>query len=220
VARAHPDRLVVRTDALVTRVLLDEHRTATGVEYVPGRSLYRADPRAPRAEQAPPLPPAVQVRAAREVVLAAGAFNTPQLLMLSGIGPADELRRHGIPVRVDLPGVGRSLQDRYEVGVVTEMESDFALLDDATFRVPAPGEQPDRWLREWEQGRGIYTTNGVLVGISRRSAPQREVPDLFLFALPRTSAATTPGTPASWPSPRTTSPGRSSRRTPATPPAG
>ncbi len=56
-----------------------------------------------------------EVRATREVVLCGGAFNTPQLLMLSGIGPADELRAHGIDVRVDLPGVGRNLQDRYEV---------------------------------------------------------------------------------------------------------
>jgi choline dehydrogenase len=80
--------------------------------------------------------------------------------------------------------VGRHLQDRYEVGVVTEMRDDFRLLDDATFRAPAPGEDPDPWLQEWEQGRGIYTTNGVLVGLTRRSAPERPGPDLFLFALP------------------------------------
>ena len=184
VSTAHPDRLVVRTDSLVTRVVLNDHQRAVGVEYVPGRSLYRADPRAPRGADAPPLPPARRVHARREVVLAAGAFNTPQLLMLSGIGPADELRRHGIDVRVDLPGVGRHLQDRYEVGVVTEMRDDFRLLDDATFRAPAPGEDPDPWLQEWEQGRGIYTTNGVLVGLTRRSAPERPGPDLFLFALP------------------------------------
>ena len=58
-----------------------------------------------------------EVRARREVILCGGAFNTPQLLMLSGIGPAAELRAHGIALRVDLPGVGRNLQDRYEVGV-------------------------------------------------------------------------------------------------------
>ena len=51
------------------------------------------------------------MQAAREVILAGGAFNSPQLLMLSGIGPADELRRHGIDVAIDLPGVGENLQD-------------------------------------------------------------------------------------------------------------
>ncbi len=56
------------------------------------------------------------------MILAGGAFNTPQLLMLSGIGPRAELERHGIPVRVDLGGVGRNLQDRYEVGVVHRMD--------------------------------------------------------------------------------------------------
>ncbi len=50
-------------------------------------------------------------RANREVILCAGAINSPQLLMLSGIGPAEELRAHGIDVRLDLPGVGKNLQD-------------------------------------------------------------------------------------------------------------
>lgn len=55
--------------------------------------------------------------ATREVILSAGAFASPQLLMLSGIGPADELKRHGIPVRKVLPGVGQNLQDHVFVGV-------------------------------------------------------------------------------------------------------
>ena len=55
--------------------------------------------------------------ASREVILSGGAFNTPQLLMLSGLGPRAELERNGIEIKVDLPGVGRNLQDRYEVGV-------------------------------------------------------------------------------------------------------
>ena len=63
------------------------------------------------------------VYATREVILAGGAFNTPQLLMLSGIGPQDELQKHGIEVRVNLPGVGHNLQDRYEVGIVNRLKS-------------------------------------------------------------------------------------------------
>jgi len=82
--------LTVATDALTTRVLL-KGTHATGVEYVQHGSTVRAE-------------------AAREVILAAGAFNTPQLLMLSGIGPAAHLRSFGINITADLP-VGKNLQD-------------------------------------------------------------------------------------------------------------
>ncbi|HTV35108.1 MAG TPA: GMC family oxidoreductase N-terminal domain-containing protein [Xanthobacteraceae bacterium] len=82
--------LTVATDVHVTRVLLEGTR-ADGVEYVQNGSTVRAS-------------------AAREVILAAGAFNTPQLLMLSGIGPAEHLRQTGIEVAADLP-VGKNLQD-------------------------------------------------------------------------------------------------------------
>lgn len=61
---------------------------------------------------------ALSARAAREVIVSAGAFDSPKLLMLSGIGPAEELRRHGITVRADLPGVGRNLQDHLLMPVV------------------------------------------------------------------------------------------------------
>ena len=98
---------------------------------------------------------------AREVILCAGAFNTPQLLKLSGIGPRAELERHGIAVRVDLPGVGENLQDRYEVSVVTRMRGNFSLVEGMRFRPPARGEEPDPQFREWLRGSGPYTTNGA-----------------------------------------------------------
>jgi choline dehydrogenase len=173
--------LILRTECLVTRVILDDERRATGVEYVAGARIYRADP---AATAGAPLPAPRRVTARREVILAAGAFNTPQLLMLSGIGPADELGRHGIPVRVDLPGVGQNLQDRYEIGVVSEMDEDFALLADASFRAPAAGEKPDRAYRQWLAGKGPYVTNGVAVAVVKRSRPELPVPDLYLFGVP------------------------------------
>jgi 4-pyridoxate dehydrogenase len=83
--------LSVITAAHATRVLLDGAR-ATGVEYV-----RRGETR--------------NAHAAREVILAGGVFNSPQLLMLSGIGPAQHLRAHGIEPVIDLPGVGQNLQD-------------------------------------------------------------------------------------------------------------
>ena len=87
----------VRVEARVTCVLVERSR-AVGVEY-----LHRGELKTARADG--------------EVILSAGAFQSPQLLMLSGIGPADELRRHGIEPLADLPGVGRNLQDHLEVHV-------------------------------------------------------------------------------------------------------
>jgi choline dehydrogenase len=124
------------------------------------------------------------VKAAREVILAGGAFNTPQLLMLSGIGPREELERHGIPVRVDLPGVGQNLQDRYEVGVVAEMRKDFEILGDCTFAPPADGAPLDKGFEEWKEGKGVYTSNGVVLGVIKRSRPSLPDPDLFIFGIP------------------------------------
>ena len=72
--------------------------------------------------------------------MSAGAFNTPQILKLSGIGPRDELEMFGIDVKVDLPGVGTNLQDRYEVPVIGEAPSKLSLLKDCTF---LEGEDPD-----------------------------------------------------------------------------
>ncbi len=87
--------LEVRTGALVERVLFD-HDRAVGVQLRRGRRGSE------RIE-------------AGEVILAAGAINTPQLLMLSGLGPADHLRAHGIEVRADLPEVGEGLQDHLDI---------------------------------------------------------------------------------------------------------
>ena len=66
----------------------------------------------------PKVQPAIEkIYAKREVILSAGVYNTPQLLKRSGIGPKAELKKHGIELVVDLPGVGANLQDRYELSV-------------------------------------------------------------------------------------------------------
>lgn len=174
-ARLHPDRLRVELDALATRVLFDESGRARGVEYLKGQRLYRAHavPSAADGERR-------EVHATREVILAGGAFNTPQLLMLSGIGPRAVLERFGIPVRVDLPGVGSNLQDRYEVGVVNRMNFPaWWVLEGAKFAKGDP--QYEQWARS--PRAGVYTTNGAVLAVIRRSAPQRPLPDLFCFAL-------------------------------------
>jgi len=90
--------LTVITKAQATRVVIENGRAA-GVEYVRGGKRRT-------------------VRATHEVLLAAGAINSPHLLLLSGIGPAAELRALGVPVALDLPGVGKNLQDHLNVNVI------------------------------------------------------------------------------------------------------
>jgi choline dehydrogenase-like flavoprotein len=174
VASAHPGQLHIELDALATRVLFGSDGAACGVEYLKGPRLYRAHatPSDAPAERR-------EVRARREVILCGGAFNTPQLLMLSGIGPASELRAHGIPVRVDLPGVGRNLQDRYEVGVTHRMRRPWRALDGARF------ERGDPLWRSWSERRaGMYASNGAVIGLVHRSERTLSEPDIFCMALP------------------------------------
>ena len=87
--------------------LIFEGRRAVGLRYLQGSS-----PREARAE--------------REVILCGGALNSPQLLMLSGIGPAAQLRRQGIAVRVDAPGVGANLQDHLDICTLTQASNDLS----------------------------------------------------------------------------------------------
>jgi choline dehydrogenase len=119
------------------------------------------------------------------VILAGGAFNTPQLLMLSGVGPAADLKKLGINVQCDLPGVGQNLQDRYEVGLVSELEHDFKVLEGSKFEASDGNDPTDRALQEWNKHRGVYASNGVVLSIIKKSTQaERDVPDLFLFGVP------------------------------------
>ena len=174
-----PDHLTVRTHALVTRVLLDDENRATGVEYLAGNSLYGADPRC--RDDAPATKHTAS--ATREVVLCGGAFNTPQLLKLSGIGPKAELEQHAITTRVDLPGVGENLQDRYELSVVVKLNDEFGLLHGTKFRAPLEDEEPDPQFKQWLEGRGPYTTSGAITALIKRSSRNEPEPDLFIFGL-------------------------------------
>jgi choline dehydrogenase-like flavoprotein len=174
IARRWPALLDLRLEALATRVLLDGDNRAIGVEYRPGANQYRAL----RRPIAAPAPTRV-VHARREVILAGGAFNTPQLLMLSGIGPATELAALGIKPRIDLGGVGRNLQDRYEIGVVNRMAVPaWPSLRDARFR---RGDPPWRRWARWR--RGMYTSNGAGLSVVTRSDAAAPLPDLFVMSL-------------------------------------
>ncbi len=96
--------LTIETEATVTSIRMDGAR-ATGVDYVRNGSRKSAS--------------------AGEIILAAGAYQTPKLLMISGIGPDDELTKHGIEKKVALSGVGKNLQDHYECPVVATTKGSF-----------------------------------------------------------------------------------------------
>jgi len=178
VADELPENLHIEFDALATRVLFDEGGDACGIEYLKGRHLYRA-------HAVPSDTPGElrQIFTRREVILCGGAFNTPQLLMLSGIGPAAHLRERAIAVKTDLPGVGRNLQDRYEVAVTYRARRTWRILDGAKF------ERGDPIWQRWNEARkgkrkGLYASNGAALAFVRFSDRALPEPDIFSMALP------------------------------------
>lgn len=169
----YPDNLHIELDALATRVLFDDAGRAAGVEYLKGERLYRAHA-APNGAHGDLR----RVNARCEVIVAGGAFNTPQLLMLSGIGAAADLSVHGIPLRVDLPGVGRNLQDRYEVALTYQVRRPWGVLHGAEYA------REDPLWKLWNDGRqGMYTSSGAALAFVRRSARRLPEPDIFCMAL-------------------------------------
>jgi choline dehydrogenase len=139
----------VITRALACRILVEGGR-AVGVEYRCATGTHHA-------------------RAEREVLVAAGAVNSPKLLLLSGIGPADSLRALGLPVLVDLPGVGQNLQDHLRVPVIYEA-----------------GRRSPGHRRYWARAavdyalrrRGVLASNCCESGAFVRSSAAAAIPDL------------------------------------------
>ena len=117
----------------------------------------------------------LHLTAGQEVVLAAGAIGSPHLLLLSGIGPADELRAHDIPIVHDLPGVGRNLQDHPVVSVIYRSRRDLGL-DNA--------ETLGNFLKYLLLKRGPLTTTVCEGGAFIRSSPDLPQPDLQFHFIP------------------------------------
>ena len=151
--------LTVMTDAHANRITVSDGE-ATGVE-VSGPGGTRA------------------IRAAREVVVCAGAVNSPQLLMLSGIGPVDELARHGIGVVRELPGVGANLQDHVDCVLAYECPRPMTLYRDL---------RADRliWsvVKGLATGTGIATTFPYEAGAFVKSRPDLVAPDIQMHFMP------------------------------------
>jgi choline dehydrogenase len=154
-AKGRPNLKVV-TGAHATRVLFSQKR-ATGVEWIEADRTSRAS-------------------ASREVILAGGAFNSPQLLQLSGVGPARLLRQHGIDVVSDSPGVGANLQDHYNGRLVYRTRSQDTLNDvlKSRWRMALEG------MRYLAQRRGFLTLSTSVAAGFLRSDPSVASPDVQL----------------------------------------
>jgi choline dehydrogenase-like flavoprotein len=157
----HRRNLAVVTGALAERIDLEEGR-AVGV------TIRRADG-------------VVSLRAGREVIVASGTINSPQLLLLSGIGPGAELTRHGIPVRHELPGVGENLHDHQGI-FMSWTSSDTRLYGLSLGALPWLFASPFKYLF---RRRGAWTTNTCEAGGFIRSLPGLAQPDLQLLFFPQ-----------------------------------
>jgi choline dehydrogenase len=165
--------LEVKTDAQATRVIFEGTR-AVGVEYRQDGQLREA-------------------RATREVILSAGAIQSPQLLQLSGVGPPDLLQAHGVPVVAALPGVGENLQDHLQLRLIYKVSKPITTNDDLAsiagrFRIGL------QWV--------LFRTGPLAVGINQgglftRLMPEAATPDIqFHFAT--VSADVAGGAPHPW----------------------
>ncbi len=151
--------LRVQTHALATRIVF-EGRRASGVAYRRGGEAHVATAR-------------------REVILAGGAINSPQLLKLSGVGPGSELRRHGIGVVHDLPGVGENLQDHLEFYFQVACKQPITLY--SAMNPIAQAIIGARWLLTHD---GLGATNHFETGGFIRSRPGVRYPDIQYHFLP------------------------------------
>jgi choline dehydrogenase-like flavoprotein len=148
--------LAVLTGAQALRVVFESKR-ACGVEFVRGGGIERLSAR-------------------REVIVAAGALQSPQLLMLSGIGPGDHLRTLGIEVVADVPGVGQNLQDHLDI-IINRRVANTDLLGLSLSGAVKLVKGILRWRRE---RRGILTSNFAEAGAFVRTSPELTRPDLQL----------------------------------------
>ncbi|KAK4159897.1 putative GMC oxidoreductase [Cladorrhinum sp. PSN259] len=176
--------LFIQLNTLATKVLFKDVNVAgkqpkaIGIDYLQGQSVYRADPRNTASNTGTPG----RAYARKEVILSGGTFNSPQLLKLSGIGPAAELAAFNISLVKDLPGVGTNLQDNYEVPVVGHAQQNFT--------TPAPnpadpvcwfGAPGDPCLAAWQNHQGPYMRGSTLNAVFRKSSsPAFNERDFFM----------------------------------------
>jgi choline dehydrogenase len=151
--------LHVQTEALATRIRFEGKR-AVGVDYRAGGAVHSADVR-------------------REVLLCAGSFNSPQLLQLSGVGPQELLRRHGIAVVLDAPGVGEGLQDHFYVRTVWNCAQPITFND----TMASLTRKAAMVMRYVLLRRGPLTVSAGYAGGFLRTRPEVPRPDVQLYLI-------------------------------------
>lgn len=149
--------LRIKTGARILRVLF-EGRRAVGVEYLADGAVQR-------------------VHAKREIILSCGAIGSPQVLLLSGIGPADELRRSGIEPVVDLPGVGRNLQEHPILPIIWKARTTRTFLRHLRYDRAAVAAAKWALLR-----KGPFVNNGCHATVYVRTKPGLDQPDIQMVA--------------------------------------
>ncbi|AKH68656.1 choline dehydrogenase-like flavoprotein [Spongiibacter sp. IMCC21906] len=156
--RPRPNLQII-TEALASKVMIEQGR-ATGVEY-----LHKGKRR--------------EIHAQREVLLAGGVVNSPQLLMLSGIGDADELAAHGITLRQALPGVGKNLQDHLAVAVKQRITQPHSMLKDLKwYRMAWTG------LQYLVGKSGPAAVSALEAWAHLKTRPDLDYPDLQIYSVP------------------------------------
>ncbi|CAI6292734.1 unnamed protein product [Periconia digitata] len=177
--------LTLSLHSLATKILTengeDGKPKAVGVEYMMGEALYSADDRYNTNSTGETR----TVCARKEVIVAGGTFNTPQILKLSGLGPRDELEQLGIPVVADIPAVGNYMMDNYEAAV--QIRADQPWMNTTASPSPCTGtfDDSDPCFVEWEtNATGPYTVMfGTFFSTFRTSASWDADSDLFLLSL-------------------------------------
>jgi choline dehydrogenase len=152
--------LQVETSALAQRILFDGHRADT-IEFRQAGVLRTA-------------------RARKEILVSSGAYNSPQLLQLSGVGPAELLRKHGIDVVLDAPGVGHDLQDHMQVRVVMRCTQSITLND----VVNSPVRRILAGVRYAAFRKGPLTIAAGTSGAFFKTSPSLATPDIQIHFLP------------------------------------
>lgn len=143
------DNFTALPHAQVTRLIIEDRR-CVGLQFIRQGEVQEA-------------------RACKEVVICAGAINSPQLLMLSGIGPAEHLAQHGIPLLLDLPGVGQNLMDHMQAPVAYHCQAPISLVSK---------DRPDQVRRYEQEKMGLLTSNLGEAGGFLRLDPASPAPEL------------------------------------------
>lgn len=160
-AMKRPNFRVV-TGALVHKVLIDANKRATGVQYQVGGGAVQ------------------EAKAKREVLVCAGAFNSPQILMLSGIGPAEHLKEMGIAVVQDAPGVGQNLQDHVTVPMCWTVKEKPQSLNSSFRGLAALGPVFEYFLKK----KGPLTIPATDFACYFKSSPDQRMNDIQVFGTP------------------------------------